>query len=241
MAELDALKLLRTLDEDVAAKTGISFFEHLVGSLATALNATCAFASEIDAGNYKAYALAYWHHGALAEVFEYALSGTPCECVLDNQIVAFPRNIQQMFPKDQEWFARLDVQSFLGIPLCDERGRVRGHLAVLDSRERDWNEADFEILRIFSRRAGAELERREHQKHLETMNLSLQKANAQLRQEITQRLAAEKQLAATNARAEHIVDLVRIINSGITPKPERNSSRSWCARSLEHSMPISFS
>jgi signal transduction histidine kinase/CheY-like chemotaxis protein len=218
MAELDALKLLRTLDEDVAAKTGISFFEHLVGSLAKALNATCAFASEIDAGNYKAYALAYWHHGALAEVFEYALSGTPCECVLDNQIVAFPRNIQQMFPKDQEWFATLDAQSFLGIPLCDERGRVRGHLAVLDSRERDWNEADFEILRIFSRRAGTELERREHQKRLEAMNLSLQKANAQLRQEITQRLATETQLATSNARAEHIADLVRIINSGITPK-----------------------
>src|SRR6516162_164119 len=218
MAELEALQLLRTLDEDVAAKTGISFFEHLVVSLAKALNATCAFASEIEAESYKAYALAYWHHGALGEVFEYALSGTPCECVLDNQIVAFPRNIQQMFPKDQEWFAGLDAQSFLAIPLCDERGQVRGHLAVLDSRERDWNEADFEILRIFSRRAGTELERREHQKRLETMNLALQKANAQLRQEITQRLAAETRLASTNARAQHTAELVRIINSGITPK-----------------------
>jgi len=218
MAELEALKLLRALDEGVAAKTGTAFFEHLVGSLAKALDATCAFASEINAETYRAQVLAYWHNGELGEVFEYALSGTPCECVLDNQIVAFPRNIQQMFPQDREWFASLGAQSFLAIPLCDEHGKVRGHLAVLDSRERDWNEADFDVLRIFSMRAGAELGRREHQKRLEAMNLALQKANAQLRQEITQRLQAEAQLASTSARSEHVAELVRVINSGITSK-----------------------
>jgi signal transduction histidine kinase/ActR/RegA family two-component response regulator len=218
MAELEALKLLRTLDEDVAAKTGTSFFEHLVGSLAKALDATCAFASEIDAETYRAHALAYWHNGALGEVFDYSLSGTPCECVLDNQIVTFPRDIQAMFPKDREWFASLGAQSFLAIPLCEDHGKVRGHLAVLDSRERDWNEADFEILRIFSRRAAAELERRQHQTRIEATNLALQKANAQLRQEITQRLAAEAQLASRNAHSEHVAELVRIINSGITSK-----------------------
>jgi signal transduction histidine kinase/FixJ family two-component response regulator len=218
MSELEALKLLRTLDEDVAAKTGTSFFEHLVGSLAKTLGATCAFASEIDAEAYRAHVLAYWHNGALGEVFEYGLSGTPCECVLDNQIVAFPRNIQEMFPQDREWFASLGAQSFLAIPLCDNHGKIRGHLAVLDSKERDWNEADFEVLRIFSKRSGAEVERREHQNRLEATNLALQKAHAQLRQEITQRLQIESQLASTTARSEHVVELVRIINSGITSK-----------------------
>ena len=218
MAELEALKLLRALDESVAAKTGTPFFEHLVSSLATALGATSAFASEIDTESYQARALAYWHNGALGEVFEYSLSGTPCECVLDNQIVAFPRNIQEMFPKDRDWFVRIGAQSFLAIPLCDEKTRVSGHLAVLDSRERDWSEVDFEILRIFSRRAGAELERREYQRRVEATNLALQKANSQLRQEITQRLATEAQLASTAARGEHIADLVRVINSGITTK-----------------------
>src|SRR5215470_4063877 len=150
MAELEALKLLRALDEGVAAKTGTPFFEHLVSSLATALGATSAFASEIDTESYQARALAYWHNGALGQVFEYSLSGTPCECVLDKQIVAFPRNIQEMFPKDRDWFVSIGAHSFLAIPLCDEQAHVRGHLAVLDSRERDWNEVDCEILRIFS-------------------------------------------------------------------------------------------
>src|SRR5207253_6430913 len=114
MAELEALKLLRALDEGVAAKTGTAFFEHLVGSLAKALDATCAFASEINAETYRAQVLAYWHNGELGEVFEYALSGTPCECVLDNQTVAFPRNIQQMFPQDREWFASRSEERRVG-------------------------------------------------------------------------------------------------------------------------------
>ncbi len=216
MSELEALKLLRRLDEGVAAKTGTSFFPHLVSSLAQTLNATCAFVSDITHATYQAHVLAYWSNGSFREPFTYSLAGTPCECVLDNQIVAFSRNITEMFPKDRAWFASLNAQSFLAIPLCTEDGKVRGHLAVLDSRERDWGEVDFEILKIFSIRAGAELERRDYEKRLEAANAALQKANAQLRREVTQRIEAEEQLASTEARSEHVAELIRVINSGIT-------------------------
>jgi two-component system, sensor histidine kinase and response regulator len=216
MPELEALQLLRRLDEGVAAKTGASFFPQLVSSLAQTLNATCAFVSDISHATYQAHVLAYWSNGSFREPFTYSLAGTPCECILDNQIVAFTRNISEMFPKDRAWFASLKAQSFLAIPLCTEDGRVRGHLAVLDSRERDWGEVDFEILKIFSSRAGAELERRDYEKRLETANAALQKANAQLRREVTQRIEAEDQLASSEARSEHIAELIRVINSGIT-------------------------
>jgi signal transduction histidine kinase/FixJ family two-component response regulator len=218
MAELEALKLLRALDEGVAAKTGASFFPHLVSSLAQTLDASCAFASEISHERYEASVLAFWSEGAFGETFVYALSGTPCECVLDNQIVAFRRNIQEMFPADREWFARLGAQSFLAIPLCNEDGKVRGHLAVLDRRERDWGEVDFEILKIFSTRAAAELERRDYEKRLEAMNAALQKSNAQLRREVTERLQTEEQLASSTARTEHGAELIRVINAGTTSK-----------------------
>jgi len=218
MAELQALKLLRALDEGVAAKTGASFFPHLVNALAEALRATCAFVSEIDHETYEAHVLAYWSHGEFDEPFTYSLSGTPCECVLDNEIVAFPRNITEMFPRDREWFQSLGAQSFLAIPLCNDKNTVRGHLAVLDSRERDWGDADFEILRIFSMRAGAELERREYEKRLEAMNAALQKANAQMHREVSQRLEAQARLASSTARTEHTTELIRAINAGITSK-----------------------
>jgi len=218
MPELEALKILRRLDEGVAAKTGASFFPHLVSSLAQTLNATCALVSDIEHETYRAHVLAYWSDGSFREPFEYSLQGTPCECVLDNEIVAFPRNISEMFPKDRAWFTSLGAQSFLAIPLCNEAGKVRGHLAVLDSRERDWGEVDFGILKIFSTRAGAELERRDYEKRLETTNAALQKANAQLRREVTQRIDAEEQLASSEAKSEHVAELIRVINSGITSK-----------------------
>jgi signal transduction histidine kinase/DNA-binding response OmpR family regulator len=202
MAELIALKLLRALDESVASKTGAAFFPQLVSSLAQTLNASCAFVSEIDEETYRANVLAMWRDGAFAETFTYGLSGTPCECVLENQIVAFPRQVQQHFPADREGLARLGAESFLAIPLSNETGKVRGHIAVLDRHERDWNEADFGILRIFSARAGAELERRDYERRLEALNAALQTANEQLRRELLQRLDAEERLAQAKRTAE---------------------------------------
>jgi GAF domain-containing protein len=162
MAEQEALKLLRALDEGVAARTGAAFFPHLVSALAQTLGASCAFASEFVHESYEAHVLAFWCDGAFGESFVYPLAGSPCECVLDNEIVAFPRNIQEMFPAERKELAAIGAQSYLAIPLCTETGKVCGHLAVIDRRERDWNEADFEILKIFSTRAGAELERRDY-------------------------------------------------------------------------------
>jgi signal transduction histidine kinase/DNA-binding response OmpR family regulator len=216
--EVNALKLLRTLDEGVAAKAGDAFFPQLVSSLAQALQASCAFVSEITHETYLAHVKAFWRDGGFGEPFSYSLSGTPCECVLDNEIVAFPRNIQEMFPLDREGLAKLGAQSFLAIPLCNEDGEVRGHLAVLDRRERDWGDADFEILKLVSARAGVELERRDYEKRLEAANLALQTANAQLRREITQRLEAEEQLASSSMRSAQVADLIRVINAGISSK-----------------------
>jgi signal transduction histidine kinase len=216
MPDFQALKLLKALDQGVASRSGTSFFPHLVSSLATTLEATCAFVSEITPETYEAHVLAYWCEGKARDPFVYNLSGTPCECVLDNEIVAFPRNIREMFPTDRKWFESIGAQSFLAIPLCNEEGKVHGHLAVLDRRERDWGEVDFEILRIFSVRAGAEIGRRHYEKRLEMVNLALQKANAQLRREVAQRLQTEDELASSKGQGEHVAELVRILNEGIT-------------------------
>jgi signal transduction histidine kinase len=216
MPDFQALKLLKALDEGVASRSGTSFFPHLVSSLARTLEATCAYVSEITPETYEAHVLAYWCEGKARDPFVYNLSGTPCECVLDNEIVAFPRNISEMFPKDRKWFESMGAQSFLAIPLCNDAGKVHGHLAVLDRRERDWGEVDFEILRIFSVRAGAEIGRRDYEKRLESANLALQTANAQLRREVAQRLQTEDELASSKGQSEHVAELVQILNEGIT-------------------------
>jgi signal transduction histidine kinase/CheY-like chemotaxis protein len=201
MSELDGLKLLRRIEEGVAGKTGEAFFRQIVRDLSGALNAHGAFTSRLLPGR-RAGMLAFWVDGQYDKCLEYALEGTPCEFVYRGEITAHARNVGEVFPVDRAWFEQLGVRSYLGIPVKDETGSVCGHLAVMDTRERDWADADVDVLRLFSLRSAAELERTRYQDELKAANESLQRTNDQLAQEISQRAAAESQLAAAKEAAE---------------------------------------
>jgi signal transduction histidine kinase len=160
------------------------------------------FVSKIDVARYEADILAMWAGGAFAPPSRFNLSATPCESVLDGQIVAFPRRVAQLFPAARETLEQLGSQSFLAIPITDDASGVVGHIAVQDTRERDWNETDFGILRLFANRAAAELKRSDHERRLENTNVQFQKANAALRREVAARLDMEEQLAKAKQAAE---------------------------------------
>ena len=187
MSELEGLKLLRRIEEGVAGKTGEAFFRQIVRDLAAALNAHSAFTSRL-LPERRAAMLAFWVSDHFERCLEYSLAGTPCEFVYRGEITSFARDVGQRFPVDREWFESLGVCSYLGIPVRGETGEVCGHLAVMDTRERDWREADVDILRLFSLRTAAELERRRHLQELEEANAALQRANEQLRDEVARRL-----------------------------------------------------
>ena len=201
MSELDGLKLLRRIEEGVAGKTGEAFFRQIVRDLSGALNAHGAFTSRLLPGK-RAGMLAFWVGDGYEKCVEYALDGTPCEFVYRGEITSYARNIGEVFPVDRAWFEQLGVRSYLGIPVKDETGAVCGHLAVMDTCERDWAEADVDVLRLFSLRSAAELERTRYQSELEATNETLRHTNERLEQEIARRVAMESQLAAAKAVAE---------------------------------------
>ena len=176
MSELDGLKLLRRIEEGVAGKTGEAFFRQIVCDLARALGAHGAFTSRLLPGR-RASMLAFWVGGQYEKCLEYALEGTPCEFVYRGEITAYARNIGEVFPVDRAWFEQLGVRSYLGIPVKDETGAVCGHLAVMDTSERDWAEADIDILRLFSLRSAAELERTRYQEELAAAKSAAEDAN----------------------------------------------------------------
>lgn len=67
--------------------------------------------------------LAFWVKDSLEPCLTYPLKGTPCEFVYKGEITACARDIGNIFPTDHEWFARLGVNSYLGIPIKSETGR----------------------------------------------------------------------------------------------------------------------
>ena len=64
-----------------------------------------------------------------------------------------------MFPEDKA-LSKLGVESYLGPPLFDSSGDIRGHIAVLYDKLMTTDPRGMSILKIFAARAGAELERR---------------------------------------------------------------------------------
>ena len=172
MTDLAGLQLLRRIEEGVAGKSGEAFFRQIVRELTLALNAHAAFTSRL-LPERRAQMLAFWVDGRYEKCNTYSLAGTPCEFVYNGRITSFARDIGNVFPVDREWFAELGVHSYLGVPIVSETGEVHGHLAVMDKPERDWREADVDILRLFSLRTAVELERAKAQRMLEESNAHL--------------------------------------------------------------------
>ena len=187
--EQQDLHILRLIDEGTAAETGAAFFRELVRRLAAALNSRYAFVSRFCDANTRVHVLALWNGAELQENFDYPLAGSPCEHVLGGEIVAFDDGIQELFPAEREALKEMGAQSYLAIPLKNRNGAVLGHLAVIDTHAKNWQERDFGILRIFAARCTAEIERQLAEQEMAQANV-----------ELARRVRLEQLVAETSTR-----------------------------------------
>jgi signal transduction histidine kinase len=179
-------ELLRSLFEATAGETGDDFFRSLVKQLAELLESRHAFISELLPSRTRARSLAYWADGRFLDPFEYDLANSPCETVLEGNIVHVPENLLAVYPKDKI-LARLGFESYLGIPLLSREGVVLGHVAATDDKSMPEKSRDYSTFEVFASRATAELERRR-------ADAALAKVQAKLIQ--TEKLASLGQLTA---------------------------------------------
>src|SRR5262245_36415497 len=167
------LEILRLIDEGTAATTGQAFFREFVERLAHALDSRYAFIAQFRDGHVRVHVLALWNGEQIVENFEFLLAGTPCERVLDGEIVAIDDDVAPQFPVDEAALRKMGARAYLAIPLTNPAGEIRGHLAVISTEPKDWRERDFGILRIFAARATAEIERQAADKELLDANTEL--------------------------------------------------------------------
>jgi PAS domain S-box-containing protein len=150
---------LRAIAQGTAAKTGSEFFRSLVRHMAEVLQVRYAFVTEFaNEAKTKLRTLAFWQGETWKENFEYDLTHTPCEGILEGRVYYYPKNMPTLFPCDSE-LVKLGVESFFGIPLVDSTGNLLGHLAVMDVKPMTNDPSRESIVKIFAARAGAELER----------------------------------------------------------------------------------
>ena len=158
---------LRSVVEGTAAVTGKDFFYSLVYHLTCALSVSYAFVTECleKTTPERVCTLAFWCKEDFGQNFEYNIANTPCEQVIGGLSCYYPKNLQNIFPLDHD-LARLNAESYVGVPLVNSSGKILGHLVVIDERPIEDGSTFSSILKIFAARAAAELERQKAEKQL---------------------------------------------------------------------------
>lgn len=102
--------------------------------------------AEYDLAKNIAITRVYLQQGIQAANISYNLVGSPCEKVINNNVLcAFPSDIQQRFPKDLV-LQQLGAESYIGIPLQAKNGQIVGVLALLFSSALDQNQFETDWL-----------------------------------------------------------------------------------------------
>lgn len=150
---------LRSAALAVSSAQGSTVFQELVRYLATTLKLDCAFIAVPGKDNPRTmHVLAFFLDGEIRESFEYPIAGTPCETVVGQAFRVYPSGLRAAFPVDLD-FARLGFESYAGFPLSGSDGKPLGLISVMSRKPMSETEFIESILKIFSVRAAAELER----------------------------------------------------------------------------------
>lgn len=154
----DELTALARIVRGTARTTGEAFLESLVRHLAGAIDVSHVFIAKFSKSPSRVRTIAYWAHDHIEKPIEWDLAGTPCEEVVSGKLCHHPSGVWRLFPQDTP-LVEMRIESYLGVPLIDDRGETMGHLAVFDQRPMPQEPRQLSIFQIFAQRASAELER----------------------------------------------------------------------------------
>ncbi|KAI9129743.1 PAS domain-containing protein (plasmid) [Acaryochloris sp. CCMEE 5410] len=160
-SKLERRDLMRHhLAKGLATSTGEDFFQSLVTHLNQVLPADFAHIGQLVniEGQATIRTLAVAKAGQLQSNFEYALAGTPCEEVIEQQSCMYHQGVQAVFPHDQ-MLRDLSIEGYLGIPLISSAKQVVGLIVVLCRQPLDDLAFIEEVLTILAQKTTAELER----------------------------------------------------------------------------------
>ena len=152
---------LRHVALGVSAATGDAVFEAIVRYLARSLQADFAFVSRLsEVGSQRLSTLALYYAGELRENISYPLAGTPCAEVFGKRFHLVEGGLSGRYVADAN-LRQFNIDSYAGYPLFASDGRPLGLIAVGHHGPLPEHGRVEAILRIFSVRAAAELQRLE--------------------------------------------------------------------------------
>lgn len=147
---------------ELSSARGEQFLPKIVQALAKAIDADITFIAAINDNNQQVNTLALDVEGQLSEPISYPIKDTPCENVATNDGICFhDLNVQQLYPKD-ELLKEMGVNSYIGVPLHNNNGKVVGLLAGLYYQSLGSSEMTQSLFLLFSGLISSELNRRDY-------------------------------------------------------------------------------
>ena len=157
---------VRIISEETAGLSGQLFFNTLVKSICELLNVEFAFIGEYKKEKPNTIGTSVLcHRNEIIDNFEYDLTDTPCQNVFGKELCIYPEGVQDLFPKDS-LLADMGVESYAGTPLFGKDKIPLGLLVVLHTGPLKNPDFTKTLLKAFSVRAAAELERKRQDQDL---------------------------------------------------------------------------
>lgn len=143
----------------------LDFFHALARYLARTLSMDFICIDRLSQDHLEAIPLAVYSDGKWEDNIKYTLKDTPCGDVVGKEICVFPKNVSELFPKD-EVLQEMNAQSYLGTTLWSSDNRPIGLIAVISRQELKNPHLCESVLKLVAVRAAAELERLESENEL---------------------------------------------------------------------------
>ena len=170
-------EVLDTLIKHTSRETGRSFFKVLTRLLASAFETRYVMIAKRKDGTVSsAESVEFYAGNAPAENFKFKMTNSPFSNLMNGYITYYPNNLKELFPGCQ-LIDDLGIESFLGAPVFDRDGMVKGMLVIMDDKPMQEKLNSRNILSIFAARTGAEMERLIEEDELRSRVAELNKTN----------------------------------------------------------------
>ncbi|MFT6916793.1 MAG: diguanylate cyclase (GGDEF)-like protein/PAS domain S-box-containing protein [Motiliproteus sp.] len=161
----------------VSAETGEQFFKALTQHLVKVLDADLAFVGVLSADASRVDTREVFAGGISVDNFSYELAHTPCKDLLRDDHCCYPNDVHLAYPDDLLLEER-GVRGYLGAVLKNAQGQPLGVLVVLYKQPMTDIPMAESLLRIFSVRAAAELERQAANEQLRVLSAVVEQSPA---------------------------------------------------------------
>lgn len=164
-------------DMGLLAESSTALIEHgrmdlLVTELAHAMHVKMAFVSKfVTPSRLRTVGLCM--DGRILDDIEYDVSGTPCEDVHATSQLVITDGVRHRYPDDQ-FLVEVGAEAYMAFGFCDSSGQPLGHLGVIHDHPLAPELANNSMFRVFSRLAGAELQRQEIERDRMAMEAQLE-------------------------------------------------------------------